>query len=332
MLVWLGLMGVLTQEACMNVDGTNAGPGGKPAGSPASAEQKPAGPGTPSAEPDLAAPPITLEVFPEYMIGFPMLVAITCENPTAKSTFYNLPEANIFTAPGPIEFIFTSPDGKRIVLPAASPRHKETARGFTLRPGEARRMLFDISGLEPSLEPGPYRLEAIYRLKSGSSTSPPAQVRITTPAPEDARAAATLKRENDTGEPSWSQFIEANWRTVDAAKLSAKGREALAYHLFLHRAIYGPARVRDLELGRLEAFARGPLAGEAAVLRLEILAARGAQTAAEEAAILKQWPGLRWRIDEIKAGGGLLASLRRTLGAEQEFDKKPDFYPYTTKP
>src|SRR5262245_24901801 len=228
-----------------------------------------------------AAPPIRLEAFPEYLLGFPMLIAVTCENSSKKATYYNLPDCSMFRAPGPVELVFTAPDGESKVLPVTSLGSAEgPADGFTLRPGESRRMLFDIAELNPTLEPGDYRLEGHYRLQHGSSASPPIRVRLTQPDPSDAEEANHLRIQNDLQEPSWANFVRANWRTVDASKLSANAQNALAFHLFLHRAVYGPIGIADLNLNDLQSFAAGPLEAEAATLRLEILTARNAQSAA----------------------------------------------------
>jgi len=297
---------------------------------------------------EFAAPPIILEAFPNYILGSPMIVAITCQNPTPQSSFYNLPECDLLTAPGPVEIVFTSKDGYKIVLPATSPSLSEgPPKGFTLNPGDSRRMLFDISGLNPELIAGTYQLTSSYRLRTGSSASSPVEVKLITPSSADSIVADLMYSQNDLNEPSWSNFLEYNWRTiyvtkppkeeqkqqeiwVDASSLSQEGKQALAFHLFIHYAVYGPIKLAEIDLEMIEAFASGPLAGEAAVIRLEILMARGDRLAEEEEVnILSKWPGLKWRVEEIKQGYGFLTSLRTTVGAEREFEKPPEFFPYT---
>lgn len=288
-----------------------------------------------SSQPDAGAPAVEVDAFPQYFIGFPMLVAITCDNVSSTGTFFYLAECEILTALGPVEFVFTGQDAKRIVLPVANTTHWDppVPIGFTLRPGESRRMLFDISGVDAQLEPGTYRLEATYHGRIGASTAPPVQVKLIGPSRSDLKAAAELREQNDLKEASWAYFLQHNWQTVDASSLSGETRDVLAFHLFLHRAIYGPIKVGDLNVKDLQTFAEGPLKAEAAVLGFEILSMRRDRAADREGLkILKKWPGLKWRLQDIQSGEGMLSSWRKEFGAEREFETPPDSYPYTTKP
>jgi hypothetical protein len=274
----------------------------------------------------IAAPPITLEVAREYWLGFPMIVAVTVSNSTPQRTFYHLPECDLFTTTGPVEFLFTS--GSDVVRFGAASRQRREGppRGFTLRPGESRRMLFDLAGLEPQLHAGTWRVEARYHASLGASVAPPVTVRIVQPEEADAQAAVALRRDNDVKTASWLYFLQANWRTVNPAGLSARGRAALALHLFLHRAIYGPQPVAELRAEDLQM--EGATEAEAAIYRLEILTARkDTRAAAEASALLTKWPGMRWRVEEVNKSEGLLTRARQAWGAERS-DKPPGPVPY----
>jgi hypothetical protein len=274
----------------------------------------------------LAAPPITLDVAREYWLGFPLLVAVTVSNPTPQRTFYHLPECDLFLPTGPVEFLFFSGSDSVRLGAARGKRREGPPEGFTLRPGESRRMLFDIAGLEPKLRPGTWRLEARYHTSLGASVAPPVTVRIVQPEEADAQAAAALRRDNDVKTASWLYFLQANWRTVNPAGLSARGRAALALHLFLHRAIYGPQPVAELRAEDLQM--EGATEAEAAIYRLEILTARkDTRAAAEASALLTKWPGMRWRVEEVNKSEGLLTRARQAWGAERS-DKPPGPVPY----
>ncbi len=295
-------------------------------------------------------PPIRVEVFSEYLVGFPYIVSIVCYNPSDKSEFYNLPEANLLSAPGPVAFTLIDADGNRLEFPAASTKTGEgPSIGFTLSSGGTRRMLFDLSNLNVQPDPGEYTLEATYTWEHGTSDAPPETVTFIDPSSGDSTIAAILRSRTDSEKALWSHFLRYNWRTiytrrpapkkeiaegraVDASGLSEEGRESLALHLFLHRATYGPKSVAELSPAETEAFAEGPLKGEAAVLRYEILTARGdASASTERKKILDRFPGLKWRIEAIDEGNGRLRRLRRRYGPEQDGASERDFLPYTEK-
>jgi hypothetical protein len=247
----------------------------------------------------------------------------------------DLPGFGLLSQSGPLGFVFISEQGKKIILPASPPVHFEDRppRGFELAAGEDRLMLFDISVFNAELEPGRYRLCVTYEDGAHKSEASPVQIQLLVPPAAVREEADRLRRENDEEEPSWVHFIRSNWRTVRDGELSEQTRDALALHLFLHRAIYRPAKVGDLELNRLDTFAKGFLESEAAVLRLEILTARGelSRAAATQTDILKKWPGLKWRVHGISRGAGLLTLWRNAYGAEQTFPTPPTFFPYTEK-
>lgn len=300
--------------------------------------------------PIAAAPAVEVEAFEFYFRGFPMIVAVTCRNPTENRMFGNLPKFNLMSSSAPVEFIFLSEEtGREFSLPFSSTANLEVGQGagFYLPPGESRRMLFDISELEPAVVPGRYRLKARYHREHGYSESASVLTDIVEPSATDRSISTTLRQYNDRQEPSWIAFLRYNWRTIhisdkvdvgarafprvlNASGLSTAARDALALHLFLHRAIYGPKEVADLNLKNIDAFDRGLLRSEAAVLRYEILHARG-DSVAEDALgkeVLADFPGVAWRLEEIREGFGRISYLRRTRGAGREFDEEPEFLPY----
>ena len=291
---------------------------------------------------------ISLEAFPEYLIGFPMIVAVTCKNTTERASYYALPDCDLWRATGAVEFRFVSGEGREMVLPSEpSATGEDPPEGFDLEPGESRRMLFDISGVSPSLSSGNYELSAKYSLPKGVAHARPVKVTLVAPEPLDSAIALTLRSNNDLNEPSWMNFVLYNWRTVfvvsppadtqqlpyvDASRLSPRAKEALAFHFFLHHALYGPKKVGELSVKDVAAFSHGPLEGEASLLRLEVLIVRGDRSAPSvQKELSTTWPGLKWRIDEISQGAGFLTTARHSRGAERQFIEKPPFYPYTGK-
>lgn len=264
-----------------------------------------------------AAPPIKLEAAAEYLMHFPMLVAITCVNDSPSRTFYRLPEGDYLDTVSPVELIFTSSEGQRIAFHAASLARETGYEGFTLHPHEAREMLLDLSWCQSKLKPGAYHLQAKYHTRVGSSTSASVPLKIKAASPSDMSEAAALRRQSDTLEPTWGNFLQYTRHTVAPSNLSDEARHALALHLFLNHALYGPKPIADLETASLTSHPTGPLAGEFALLNYEILMARhSASGGQEEQRIRHKWPGLQWRLEEIKQGSGLLTRLRQSPTAQ----------------
>ena len=132
-------------------------------------------------------------------------------------------------------------------------------------------------------------------------------------------------RSSPRGPPGRSPFPDVE---RDRARTPLREDAPDDLRLFLHRAIYGPLPVARLESESLKPFAKGPLEGEATVLRHEKLTAAKQDASALEAEILKRWPGLKERVEENKQLEGFLSRMRRSSGAEQPFEKPPKTWPY----
>lgn len=292
---------LLFLEACMAGDGESA--------------KKTAGRGTQTGDdpPEAAAPPIELVAGPEYWLGFPMVVQVTVKNSTRTRSWYALPACRLLKAPGPVAFRFTGAAGQVVELAAAATRAGEgPARGFDLEPGQARTMLFDMSELDPALSAGAWNLTGVYTTPRGTSVSPAIAVTLVAPTREDSAAAAMLRAAHGTGAPSWSRLLDDGPPELPEVALSAAAWRQLAFHEAVHRVVVGTPSLDQVDPATFDGFDGTPLAGEAALLRLELLEARGdSGAAALRATIAGSWPGLRWRLEEMTAGSGWLSGLRR---------------------
>jgi hypothetical protein len=104
----------------------------------------------------------------------------------------------------------------------------------------------------------------------------------------------------------------------------------LAFHLFLHRAAYGPQPVGELDPESPWHFGKGILESRAALSRLEILyAADRPEVSGVEMAIVERWPGLAWWITQIRRGHGPLTNLRTGCGVESEYAPTDKTRPYS---
>lgn len=282
---------------------------------------------------------ILVEPPPIAVLGAPILVAVTVNNPRPERTYLALPPIEWFAVPPPVEFRLVPADAgpgtEALVLPVRkAQRHEGPPRGMVLDPGQSHRALVDLSELEPPLHAGRWRLDARYFAEPLPPVAAPGvELEVVLPAtPASAKALAALRSRHLGRDPSWNEVLLANPRTIEdeeLADLDPTSRAAVALHLWLHRAAYGPTPVAALDPAPLASLGAGPLEGEVAVLEHELLAARGDPSAPARASVIaSRWPGLRWRIEDDVAGQGLVQMLRSVVGAERPV--RPATLPYTT--
>ncbi|HYV46597.1 MAG TPA: hypothetical protein VFA20_17145 [Myxococcaceae bacterium] len=277
-------------------------------------------------------PVLKLEAAPRYLIGFPMVVALTYENRSKDAEFYHLPPMGLLATRGAIRAQLEPSGGGAPVIARFAPEEEE-AQGLAVEAGKSVRGLADLSNAGTPLAPGAYRLTLVLTRGKKQRTSNAVPVELVAPSEADAQEAARLRKMGspraDTG--AWAPFLSNNWATVTvAAGLSAEARQRLALHLFLHRAAYGPDPVAKIDPSALAAVATDPLLKpEAAVLRYELLAARrNPSAAAARAVALQASPGVAGRLAAVDQGDGEIASLRRSVGAERQHLKPPATQPY----
>jgi hypothetical protein len=277
---------------------------------------------------------VRLDTAPVHRAGYPMLVAVTVENPLPQSTYYALPKIDRFDVPPPLELLLTGPDGGAPqVLPGKTPgAHEGEPEGMRLGPGEMVRTLIDLSELHPRLSAGPHTLTARYLARPLRPQADPVSFVVEMPGEDEARAIAKLRASNRPGAPSWNAFLLDNFREVDdeeLADLGDAGRAQLGHTRMLHQAIYGPEGAAQLDPKAFDGLGAGALTGETMVLEHELLAARrDPGAAALEQRILSAWPGLEWRVRENYADDGLVTRLRRVYGADRAFPVPPSPLPY----
>ena len=154
------------------------------------------------------------------------------------------------------------------------------------------------------------------------------EIELAALADADAAEATRLRKlgRSPVDAGAWAPFLRDDWNTVTASPtLGAEARRALALHLFLHHAVYGPDKVAAIDPAPFAAITEPSLAGEVAALRYELLAA-GAGAVRD--AMLKADPGLTARAAAVDHGDGTIASLRRNIGAEKRHLKPPATFPY----
>ncbi len=279
---------------------------------------------------DEEMPAVVIEAAPRYLLGFPMPVAVTWENHSKEAEFYAIPALSLLTTQADVRVRFSPKQGGPPVEARFS-RPEEPA-GLTLAPGHAARVLVDLSNLATRLPPGAYQLTLTLERGPRSRSSNIVDVELIAPSEADAAEATRLRKlgRSPVDAGAWAPFLRDDWNTVAASPaLGAEARRALALHLFLHHAVYGPEKVAAIDPAPLAAIVEPPLAAEVAALRYELLAARhdpGAKSARD--AMLKAYPGLAERAAAVDRGEGEIASLRKSVGAEKRHLKPPTTLPY----
>ena len=301
--------------------------------------------------PEVQLPKLLVEAAPRYLIGFPLVIAVTYDNRSNSEGFNLLPELNILDMPWGIwgiGFQLTPLGGGAPVKVEPGSYRDEFPHGIEIEAGEQRRMLLDLSNFgvtlpsqfgPPLLQPGTYRFTLTRRdLFYGMTTSNPVTVELASPTPEDAQEATRLRKLGltvfDNG--GWKAFIKSNWSTVvPSPSLSFEAQRQLALHLFLHRAFYGPEPVAKLDEALLQRITEPSLAADVAAFRYEIHAARGAPDAKHLLDdLLARWPGMHYRFvpQKDRLGGTIpleLAHGRRSFGAEGAGRQTHPSIPYT---
>ena len=279
---------------------------------------------------------LELEVPAVHRRGYPLLVAVTVRNALPQRTYFALPAVDRFDVPPPVEFVVTKPGAREGEVLPSRPEGvgEDEPKGMRLGGGEAQRMLFDLSELQPELVAGRHRLEGRY-LGPVEAIAAPVEFDVELPSTEEADAVARLRASNRTREPSWRAFLIDNFREIEADELvdiPQVGLELLGLELALHRAIYGPLGVDRLDPAMFRGLAGGPVEGELAVLEHELLMARADPAAGVLAStVLAKWPALAWRIAANADKKGHLQRWRIIYGAERGFPALPDPLPYSGK-
>lgn len=255
---------------------------------------------------------LDLATMPEYVAGFPLPIVLTLGNVTPSTSVNDVPGWSLWSiGKAQLTFVLVDAAGKRHEI--ALPKARGDVYGESYGPGQARRMLFDLSLLGALPPPGSYTLRVVFREPYGPVTSNEARFELHAPTREDATAAAKLSR----GAP-WPDFVSANWRTV-TEHASPKAERQLALHRFVQRVVYGPESLAAYPLSSLAPLEHGLYAPEGELCRVVLLVARRDMQSANAAvsALTARVPGLKEAADQALLGRGELLFLRQSVGAER---------------
>ena len=279
----------------------------------AALEMPPPGQTPPPGKPMTAPLTVTsVDHFEEYIIGFPVHVAVTVKAHPDIS-FGELPFADFVDLRECIGLELSGKkDGSVLVKHEPSPMIDPDMGeyGDRLAAGEARRMLFDVSPLlGGTVREGVYVLGLSYVTPDATYRAEPVELQLRNPTSDELSMLATFAADRPQF-PSWALWTVSSPRTpIPSDEIELLN--PLRFNLVLRRLFHGPiplARVDPTLLDLLNDLYRPEGWG----FKAELLHARGETKAYQElrAELLRKEPGLTWWMRMLDEGGAYMKSFR----------------------
>jgi hypothetical protein len=271
-------------------------------------------------------PSVLVTAESQYVVGFPIVIAVALRNATDDTDFLSLPKLSLLHPLDSIQMeLEPVGSGGAVELGPYFDYREQGLFRTKLRAGESTRMLVDLSQFGQSFSPGHYRLRLLMcQTFSFCVSSPPVQVELLEPSSAEHAEATRLRRmglqANAVDSGSWLPFLTSNWNTVAVASpLSATAMKQLSLYLALHRAGYGPVSVAQIPTDTFQGMQGQVLSAEAGLLDYEIIVAHGDHRQTEQARseLLRRWPDMQLRMIAVDRHEGLLSFLRKGYGVER---------------
>lgn len=254
-----------------------------------------------------------VEINAEYVLGLPILAALTLSvRPDGGPVeFVELPSP--FSLVGRIGVSIRDAAGALVheFLPQVNMDFDHDSPGLTLEPGDAYRLLIDLSPLVPAtLSPGVYAFEVYYLSVLESASAIVSGVTLREPtANEDVWRALVAAQVERVG--SWGAWASTDSGSALMVSPLPQPPEPATFHtaVWLLAWAVDPAVRHDPALIQSVTGVAQP---EAELIRSELLDARGARQEAEaiRAAIDTSHPSLHWLTEATRRGFGTLNQLR----------------------
>jgi hypothetical protein len=259
----------------------------------------------------------SVETLREYIHGFPAYAAVTIAA-SPHTSFSHLRFANLLDLSGCIGIEITRPDGKAIVhhLPAPPPYEDTRSGGETLREGESRRMLADISQLIPADIPeGEYHARIMYAARRGDFYwSKLFNIKLRNPTAVEAGWLSSLAPDRQSA-LEWTDWTYTQPKyPVYLGEITPEN--PLKLNLILRRLFFGAQPLEQVDPELLSVLTGGNdsklYEPETLALKAELYQARGDHLKYQECVtrISARTPGLQWWIRMMESGGGFLRTFR----------------------
>lgn len=255
------------------------------------------------------------EAQPEYVRGGPIHVAVEVgfdpppEVPGVPivDELEELPRLELFSPSATLGLELRDAAGVvRLAQPARSGAiEPEAVPSYTLRPGERRRVLVELSERLPALPDDEYHLSPSYEAEGRRCFAEPLVLRLRDPRPDELPVVSGIR---------WSRWSLTD-PEPDHAIPEIGADDPARFCRVIRRLVRGSTPLAELDPARLGALASGLYAPEHAALSVELWVARQAHPSARALAeqTEQRWPGMRWWLRDALAGQGPITALRRLL-------------------
>lgn len=249
---------------------------------------------------------VSVEHWPEYIIGFPAHVAITVRGRAGVTlgqlAFADL--AGLNEAIG-LEAVDTTSGAAFKYVPRPMVDRSMGRSPRRLEAGEQRRMLTDVSPLLLAVpHEGTFSLRFSFVSPQLTASAAPVTVRLrrSTPVEDALRQRVAPDRPTFPNWASWATACPAD-TIPDEAMLPS--RHPLLFDLLLRQLYCGPTPLRTFDPRRLDVLT-DPYAPERDALKAELYYLRGERTQYERIrdTVLKTTPGMAWWFRLIDTAGG----------------------------
>jgi hypothetical protein len=254
-----------------------------------------------------------LESEPEYVLGYPLYVALTIAVSRPGASLGSLPLPHTHSLRGAIGLRLWHPsevDPIVDVEPTAIVAPDLGQPELRLAAGESRRFLVELSPLLPDgLAPGDYSAQLLYGEPTRIASSQRFALRLREPTDSEQQVLTSLHDEVSR-EGSWGAWAERRESAAGALRPPTGNRDPLRYPRALKYMLYGPVALGAMDDAFL-AVLDGVFAADADGFRAEILAAKDRVLFDAYAAQVKAArPGLVAWMDAIAQGATPIAWAR----------------------
>jgi hypothetical protein len=251
---------------------------------------------------------LPVDSLPEYVIGFPVYVAITV-HARPNSSFEGLRFADFTNLRESIGVQIAGTGGGYTAQYQPRPIISEPAIADRLGSGETRRMLTDVSPLIGNgIVEGEYRARFSYVAPYAAYEAPPVilHFRKPTAAEEALLAAAAPDRARF---PNWALWTMSCSHALYDGAIGPEN--PLRFNLLLQRLLCGPEPLDKIDPAILDALT-GLFGPEGNALKAELHHARNDIEGYRrvKADVLRAAPGLEWWMSMLDQGGAYLKTFR----------------------
>jgi hypothetical protein len=251
---------------------------------------------------------LPVEHQPEYVIGYPVHVAITVR--AKPNTAFRLAFADITDLRECIGIEMIGDSARIREMPEPIPDPEASHQAWELGPGESHRMLADVSPLiGADIQEGEYRVRFTYLSPGIANPSIPVVMRFRRPARPEEEFKRIVAADRPAF-PNWAMWsLACGERPIDAAQVKAG---PLVFSLAVRHLLCGKGPLNTVDPAVLDVLG-GLYAPERDALKAELYDARGDRANYERlrARIASDAPGLEWWVRIIDEGGAYLKTFSR---------------------